>query len=326
MSKLQKLVKRTPYVFDPTRMHMRPAEQIVFEVGDDSVSVRQLLRAFPQVYKSPTRLDLKLTRRIYDRFFYGALIMKDVRVRGLIGDRRLARAREMADVLVRGLEARRLLMAVPTAISDEQVQAFYDDNPERLAFVPQHRVLELTAAPIQPEQLSPGELVLGQAQVRAALDGLLQSTLIPGTTVYRQKRAEFEKSWAAELGIEAIHDQDIDTSPAAFLACRREMMRIPKVLRQVGKQDTDSVKFTLRDRGVIILPQPREIAEFKLVDTQGEPFTVERLRGAWSFIFFGFTNCPDICPTSMSVLAQAERLFDLYRWAVWSKQSDFLFG
>ena len=63
----------------------------------------------------------------------------------------------------------------------------------------------------------------------------------------------------------------------------------------------------LRDRGVIILPQPRAIAEFKLVDTQGEPFTVERLLGAWSFIFFGFTNCPDICPTTMSVLAQAER-------------------
>jgi protein SCO1/2 len=63
----------------------------------------------------------------------------------------------------------------------------------------------------------------------------------------------------------------------------------------------------LRDRGVIILPQPREIAEFELVDTHGDPFTLERLRGAWSFIFFGFTNCPDICPTSMSVLAQAER-------------------
>ncbi|MDH3642046.1 MAG: SCO family protein [Gammaproteobacteria bacterium] len=63
----------------------------------------------------------------------------------------------------------------------------------------------------------------------------------------------------------------------------------------------------LRDRGVIILPRPREIAGFKLADTRDGAFTVEDLRGAWTFVFFGFTNCPDICPTSMSVLAQAER-------------------
>ncbi len=63
----------------------------------------------------------------------------------------------------------------------------------------------------------------------------------------------------------------------------------------------------LRDRGVIILPRPRELAEFELTDTHGEAFTVEDLRGGWSFVLFGFTNCPDVCPTSMSVLAQAER-------------------
>ena len=63
----------------------------------------------------------------------------------------------------------------------------------------------------------------------------------------------------------------------------------------------------LRDRGVIILPRPREIADFELTDTRGEAFTVEDLQGGWTFLFFGFTSCPDICPTSMSVLAQAER-------------------
>lgn len=63
----------------------------------------------------------------------------------------------------------------------------------------------------------------------------------------------------------------------------------------------------LRQEGVFILPRPREIADIQLVTDGGEPFTVEDLQGRWSFIFFGFTNCPDICPTSMSVLAQAER-------------------
>ena len=63
----------------------------------------------------------------------------------------------------------------------------------------------------------------------------------------------------------------------------------------------------LRDRGVLVLPTPREIAPFSLTDHRGRPFGVDDLTGHWSFLFFGFTNCPDICPTSMAVLAQAER-------------------
>ena len=63
----------------------------------------------------------------------------------------------------------------------------------------------------------------------------------------------------------------------------------------------------LREQGVFILPRPREIADIHLTTHDGEPFTIEDLQGQWSFIFFGFTNCPDICPTSMSVLVQAQR-------------------
>lgn len=63
----------------------------------------------------------------------------------------------------------------------------------------------------------------------------------------------------------------------------------------------------LRNIGVFVLPTPREIAPFELMTHTGRPFTVEDLRGHWSFIFFGFTHCPDICPTSMALMAQAER-------------------
>ncbi len=63
----------------------------------------------------------------------------------------------------------------------------------------------------------------------------------------------------------------------------------------------------LRQMGVFILPRPREIAPFELTTQAGLSFNVESLEGHWSFIFFGFTNCPDICPTSMSVMGVAER-------------------
>ncbi|BCO31001.1 hypothetical protein TspCOW1_11040 [Thiohalobacter sp. COW1] len=47
------------------------------------------------------------------------------------------------------------------------------------------------------------------------------------------------------------------------------------------------------------LPQPRPIADFALVDHHERPFTLARFQGQWSFVFFGYTHCPDVCPTAM---------------------------
>lgn len=45
--------------------------------------------------------------------------------------------------------------------------------------------------------------------------------------------------------------------------------------------------------------------EFKLTDQDGKPFTDQQLLGKYSLIFFGFTNCPDMCPTAMTTLTSA---------------------
>jgi protein SCO1/2 len=54
--------------------------------------------------------------------------------------------------------------------------------------------------------------------------------------------------------------------------------------------------------GLYLLDTPRDIGEFALVDHHGKPFDPERLKGQWSLVFFGFTFCPDICPTTMAFL------------------------
>lgn len=51
------------------------------------------------------------------------------------------------------------------------------------------------------------------------------------------------------------------------------------------------------------LPQPRAVADFDLVDQHGRALTRENFRGHWSLVFAGFTNCPDICPTTLALLA-----------------------
>jgi protein SCO1/2 len=52
---------------------------------------------------------------------------------------------------------------------------------------------------------------------------------------------------------------------------------------------------------------PRPIAEFDLTDHRGRKAGIENLKGQWSLLFFGFTFCPDICPTTMGVLGRAVR-------------------
>lgn len=46
-------------------------------------------------------------------------------------------------------------------------------------------------------------------------------------------------------------------------------------------------------------------ADFALVDHTGAPVTDEDLRGRWLLVIFGFTNCPDVCPTTMAEIAAA---------------------
>ncbi len=51
------------------------------------------------------------------------------------------------------------------------------------------------------------------------------------------------------------------------------------------------------------LDSPREIVSFHLESEEGV-FNQESLKGQWTIVLFGFLNCPDICPTSLSELAK----------------------
>ncbi|NWF68360.1 MAG: SCO family protein [Chloroflexi bacterium] len=50
--------------------------------------------------------------------------------------------------------------------------------------------------------------------------------------------------------------------------------------------------------GTVVDP-PLAIADFTLTDQQGQPFTFSSLRGQVVLLFFGFTHCPDFCPTTL---------------------------
>ena len=53
---------------------------------------------------------------------------------------------------------------------------------------------------------------------------------------------------------------------------------------------------------VTVIPAPRGLPEFELVDQDAERFGVEQLRGRWTLLFMGFTNCGHVCPMTMAKL------------------------
>lgn len=55
------------------------------------------------------------------------------------------------------------------------------------------------------------------------------------------------------------------------------------------------------------LPEPRKLPEFAFVDQSGDAFGPADFEGRWSLVFTGFTNCPDVCPTSLALLAELRR-------------------
>ena len=61
-------------------------------------------------------------------------------------------------------------------------------------------------------------------------------------------------------------------------------------------------------KAIIISPMTTQLSpakilsDFTLTDHQQKPLTRESLKNHWSLVFFGYANCPDVCPTTLSVL------------------------
>jgi protein SCO1/2 len=52
----------------------------------------------------------------------------------------------------------------------------------------------------------------------------------------------------------------------------------------------------------IYLSKPESVMPFVLTQSDGSSFSDQHLDGKWSLVFFGFTYCPDICPTTLALL------------------------
>ena len=68
--------------------------------------------------------------------------------------------------------------------------------------------------------------------------------------------------------------------------------------------------------------------KLELPDVDGKPHSLADWNGKVTVVFFGYTQCPDVCPTTMAELAQIRKLlgamFSGYAWRLWRGYSDAL--
>ncbi len=62
-----------------------------------------------------------------------------------------------------------------------------------------------------------------------------------------------------------------------------------------------------RTESVKLFPQPRDLPAFSLQQSDRTQLVPGELKGHWTVVFLGFTHCPDVCPTTLAELAQAQK-------------------
>jgi len=59
-----------------------------------------------------------------------------------------------------------------------------------------------------------------------------------------------------------------------------------------------------------MLPKAAAIDDFNLSHLDRGAYDIEDVRGHWSLLFFGYTHCPDVCPTELFMLAEMMRAIE----------------
>ena len=72
--------------------------------------------------------------------------------------------------------------------------------------------------------------------------------------------------------------------------------------------------------GLFLFEKPKQISDFEFFSSNNRSFTKEDLLGKWTVMYFGFSRCPDECPTTMYELSKLvkilrEKNYDLDKYA-----------
>ncbi len=85
------------------------------------------------------------------------------------------------------------------------------------------------------------------------------------------------------------------------------------VVQQIRNQPVTLPEF----EKLAILGAPKSLGEVRFTDHNGTPFNDANLQNKWTILFFAFTNCPDVCPSTLHTLKQVKQ--SLTQQGLWSQ-------
>jgi len=56
--------------------------------------------------------------------------------------------------------------------------------------------------------------------------------------------------------------------------------------------------------------EPKKLTNFSIKDQKNQTFGLQQLKGKWTFMFFGYTHCPDVCPTALAMMRNIAKVLD----------------
>lgn len=78
--------------------------------------------------------------------------------------------------------------------------------------------------------------------------------------------------------------------------------------RRPSEGSAPTVDMSLLDTAGTVIDPPQPLTDFSFVANTGEPLRLSDLRGQYVLLYFGFTYCPDFCPTTMIKFKQIKAL------------------
>jgi protein SCO1/2 len=95
--------------------------------------------------------------------------------------------------------------------------------------------------------------------------------------------------------------------PAVALVCGAALLSGLLLGQRGGRADAVWASAPPEVRAVL-WPEPRSLEPFTLETQHGDTFGPKQLEGQWSLMFFGYLQCPDVCPTTLSAMRDMRRM------------------
>ncbi len=84
----------------------------------------------------------------------------------------------------------------------------------------------------------------------------------------------------------------------------KNYLELKPINETINSTSDSKNKIDNRFDSLLIYPKKNLISDFSLTDHNGNSFETSHFKGRWNLIFSGYTNCPDVCPNTLTQMTQ----------------------